>query len=110
MKLTLETLKELIYEAMEDDSRFPGLKDLRRLSRGIQEQELQDPEQDPNELSPELEERGRQVVQWIRQQEQSQQRKLVALIGKSFGYMTFDDFVRIQNKMINASKGQLGED
>ena len=109
MKLTKETLKELIYEAMEDDSRIPALKDFKRLGRGIQ-QELQDPEQDPNELSPELEERGRQVVKWIRSQEQSQQRKLVALIGKSFGYMTFDDFVRIQNKMINASKGQLGED
>ena len=110
MKLTKETLKELIYEAMEDDSRFPALKDFKRLGRGIQEQELQDPEQDPNELSPELEKRGKQIIAWIRTQESPQQRKLVALIGKSFGYMTFDDFVRIQNKMINASKGQLGED
>lgn len=110
MKLTKETLKELIYEAMEDDSRFPAMKDLRRLSRGIQEQELQDPQQDPNELSPELEERGRQVVKWIRSQEQEQQGKLVGLIAKSFGYMTFQQFLSLQNRLINASKGQLGED
>ena len=109
MKLTKETLKELIYEAMEDDSRFPALKDFKRLGRGIQ-QELQDPEQDPNELSPELEEQGRQIVKWIRSQEPTQQRKLVALIGKSFGYMSFDQFVKIQNRLINASKGQLNDD
>ena len=109
MKITKETLKQLIYEAMEDKTTFPALKDFKRLGRGIQEQELQDPQQDPNELSPELEERGKQIVAWIRTQEHEQQRKLVALIGKSFGYMTFDDFAKIFNKMINASKGQLGE-
>jgi hypothetical protein len=109
MTLTKETLRKLILEAIEDESRFPALKDFKKLGRGIQ-QELQDPQQHPNELTPELEEQGRQVVKWIRTQEREQQQKLVAIIAKSFGFMTFDDFIRIQNKMINASKGQLGED
>ena len=125
MKLSIEMLNQMIEdeinnsikkkinkrksteeEILEDDSDkenlYPGMKDFKKLSRGVLEENDTISGKEWNALK-------NRVKGIFRLMPTDRRREELRDFTREFGLMYFNDFLRIQDQMIDSSKGDLGK-
>jgi hypothetical protein len=108
-KMLDQLIVEVIREQQEDESSFPALKSFRKLSRGITETDEAADEISEAITPQEFEGFINKIISVLRNMEPEQRREHLEKISRPFGYMNFQQFLRIQNQMKDSQDGKLGE-
>ena len=89
-----------LEEDEKQDHLFPAMKDFRRMSRGLMEGSI---------TMKEFDKLVKRVVNIYALMDRAQRSEHIRKNFNQFGLMTFNEFLGIQDRMIDSSKGKLGD-